>query len=109
MMNCATGPLRAARVCMRVTNASRRTPRGNIHLLRGSTSLRGAALVARLTAPKGGLVSRAKGDSLATNFGVRGGTLERVVLDNLSSRQGRYPQIATRHDWYMALAYTVRD
>jgi len=54
-------------------------------------------------------VSRAKGDSLATNFGVRGGTLERDVLDNLSSRQGRYPQIATRHDWYMALAYTVRD
>jgi starch phosphorylase len=35
--------------------------------------------------------------------------LERAVLDNLRSRQGRYPEIATKHDWFMALAYTVRD
>lgn len=33
----------------------------------------------------------------------------RALMDNLSLVQGRLPQIATRNDWYMALAYTVRD
>jgi starch phosphorylase len=36
-------------------------------------------------------------------------TLARAILDNLYYVQGRPPQIATRNDWYMALAYTVRD
>jgi starch phosphorylase len=36
-------------------------------------------------------------------------TLERDVLDNLRRMQGRYPQIATKHDWYMAFAFSVRD
>ncbi|MGA2501537.1 MAG: glycogen/starch/alpha-glucan phosphorylase [Tepidisphaeraceae bacterium] len=31
------------------------------------------------------------------------------LLDNLRYVQGRFPQYATRNDWYMALAYTVRD
>jgi len=35
--------------------------------------------------------------------------LQRAVLDNLACLQGRYPGIATPHDWYMALAYSVRD
>ncbi|HEU4578611.1 MAG TPA: glycogen/starch/alpha-glucan phosphorylase [Polyangiaceae bacterium] len=54
-------------------------------------------------------MNRAQGDVVATNFGLEGDALERDVLENLRSRQGRYPQVATRHDWYMALAYTVRD
>ncbi|HET7221172.1 MAG TPA: hypothetical protein VFJ02_24120, partial [Vicinamibacterales bacterium] len=32
-----------------------------------------------------------------------------AVLDNLHYVQGKLPQHATRNDWYMALAYTVRD
>jgi starch phosphorylase len=36
-------------------------------------------------------------------------TLARAILDNLYYVQGRPPQVATRNDWYMALAYTVRD
>jgi len=35
--------------------------------------------------------------------------LRLAIMDNLSHRQGRIPEVATRNDWYMALAYTVRD
>jgi starch phosphorylase len=41
--------------------------------------------------------------------GLTSEALERAVLDNLACLQGRYPAIATPHDWYMALAYSVRD
>ena len=36
-------------------------------------------------------------------------TLRRAVLDNLFYIQGKFPAIATRNDYYMALAYTVSD
>jgi len=36
-------------------------------------------------------------------------TLKRAFLDNLFYIQGKFPQIATLNDYYMALAYTVRD
>jgi starch phosphorylase len=36
-------------------------------------------------------------------------TLKRAVLDNLYYVQGKYPRLATKNDWYMALAYTIRD
>ena len=36
-------------------------------------------------------------------------TLRRALLDNLYYIQGKFPEIATTHDYYMALAYTVRD
>jgi starch phosphorylase len=36
-------------------------------------------------------------------------TLTRAVADNLFYVQGKFQLIATRNDWYMALAYTVRD
>ncbi len=32
-----------------------------------------------------------------------------ALLDNLHYLVARTPQQATRNDWYMALAYTVRD
>ncbi len=41
--------------------------------------------------------------------GVNVETLRRAILDNLYYIQGKYPEIATDHDYYMALAYTVRD
>ncbi|MGE5346257.1 MAG: glycogen/starch/alpha-glucan phosphorylase, partial [Acidithiobacillales bacterium] len=31
------------------------------------------------------------------------------LIDNLHFHQAKLPRIATRNDWYMALAYTVRD
>jgi starch phosphorylase len=36
-------------------------------------------------------------------------TLERAIMDNLHYREARIPAVATRNDWYLALAYTVRD
>jgi len=36
-------------------------------------------------------------------------TLKRAVMDNLYYRGGRVPAVATRNDWYLAVAYTVRD
>ena len=44
-----------------------------------------------------------------TRTGLSTDTLERAVLDNLAYLQARYPDIATPHEWYMALAYSVRD
>ena len=35
--------------------------------------------------------------------------LKRAFLDNLLYMQGKFPALATPHDYYMALAYTVRD
>src|SRR5271170_6756748 len=42
-----------------------------------------------------------------TTIDVEG--LKRAYLDNLFYLQGRFPEVATAHDRYMALAYTVRD
>ncbi|PZU96613.1 MAG: glycogen phosphorylase [Leptolyngbya sp.] len=36
-------------------------------------------------------------------------TLRRAMADNLFYIQGKWPEVATRNDFYMALAYTVRD
>jgi len=44
-----------------------------------------------------------------TRTGLSAETLARAVLDNLSYLQARIPEIATPHDWYMALSYSVRD
>jgi starch phosphorylase len=41
-------------------------------------------------------------------IGLGTATLERALLDNLVAMQSSFPEIATPHDWYMALAYTVR-
>ena len=35
--------------------------------------------------------------------------IARAILENLYYAQGRVPQVATLNDWYMALAYTIRD
>ncbi len=35
--------------------------------------------------------------------------LKRAFLNNLFYVQGKFPALATRHDYYLALAYTVRD
>lgn len=36
-------------------------------------------------------------------------TLRRALADNLFYIQGKFPEIATKHDYFMALAFTVRD
>ncbi len=49
------------------------------------------------------------GGNEPTRTGLGAATLQRAVLDNLMALQGRFPALATTHDWYMALSYTVRD
>jgi starch phosphorylase len=44
-----------------------------------------------------------------TRTGLSAETLQRAVRDNLIYLQARFPEVATPHDWYMALAYSVRD
>ncbi len=44
-----------------------------------------------------------------TRTGLGPETLARALKDNLYYAQGRLPEVATPHDWYAALAYTVRD
>jgi len=41
--------------------------------------------------------------------GLTADALQQGMLDNLYYVQGRTPGLATRNDWYLALAYTVRD
>ena len=41
--------------------------------------------------------------------GVNVETLKRALLDNLFYIQAKFPKISTQNDYYMALAYTVRD
>ena len=41
--------------------------------------------------------------------GIEKETIKRAFLDNLYYIQGRIPELATRNDYYMALAYTIRD
>jgi starch phosphorylase len=41
--------------------------------------------------------------------GLSAETLQQAVLDNLAYLQARFRETATPHDWYMALAYSVRD
>jgi len=47
--------------------------------------------------------------AMHTRTGVNAETIARAILDNLYYVQGRVPRLATKQDWYMALAYTVRD
>src|SRR6516162_757230 len=41
--------------------------------------------------------------------GLGADVIAKALIDNLHCLQGKLPQHATRNDWYMALAYTVRD
>jgi starch phosphorylase len=41
--------------------------------------------------------------------GIDVATLKRAFLDNLFYIQAKFPKVSTKNDYYMALAYTVRD
>ncbi|MGH7493225.1 MAG: glycogen/starch/alpha-glucan phosphorylase [bacterium] len=51
--------------------------------------------------------ARELGEEVRT--GMSAGALKRAILDHLHFAQARTPQLAARNDWYMALAYTIRD
>ncbi len=48
-------------------------------------------------------------DAEDVRTGMSVAVFQRAFLDNLAYVQARFPEVATRNDHYMALAYTVRD
>lgn len=48
-----------------------------------------------------------KDESIRTGLSPK--AIQQDILDNLYLIQGRIPKTASRHDWYMAVAYSVRD
>ena len=44
-----------------------------------------------------------------TRTGLSRAALKQAYIDNLFYLQGRFPEVATPDDLYMAAAYTVRD
>src|SRR5271157_5296245 len=44
-----------------------------------------------------------------TRTGTSVDSIRQAILDNLHYVQGKIPELATKNDWYMAVAYTVRD
>jgi starch phosphorylase len=53
--------------------------------------------------------ARTRGGSHNIRTGLEADAIAPALIDNLHCLQGKLPQDATRNDWYMALAYTVRD
>jgi starch phosphorylase len=51
--------------------------------------------------------SRADGVRIRTELGAD--AIAAALIENLHHHQAKLPRHATRNDWYMALAYTVRD
>ena len=49
------------------------------------------------------------GQPIDTRTGLSVEAIKRAFADNLFYVQARFPDVATRNDNYMALAYTVRD
>src|SRR5437773_9046614 len=41
--------------------------------------------------------------------GLDASEIKRDLIDNLFYLQGKFPEVATPNDWYLAVAYTVRD
>jgi len=52
-------------------------------------------------------VTRRRHENIRTGESVE--ALRQAILEHLYFIQGRTPEIATRNDWYMAVAYAVRD
>jgi starch phosphorylase len=53
--------------------------------------------------------TRARTPNALIRTGPGADAIATALIENLHCRQGKLPRHATRNDWYMALAYTVRD
>jgi starch phosphorylase len=61
------------------------------------------------TGSKSGAASKKRNGHEGIRTGLRAAAIAEALIDNLHYLQAKLPQHATRNDWYMALAYTVRD
>jgi glycogen phosphorylase len=87
---------------MRPSDHQRRTP----------SSSRESSSVERGRAKSGAEPTQQQGTRSGRDDARTGTSAEAIaqgLLDNLRCLQAKLPQHATRNDWYMALAYTVRD
>ena len=57
--------------------------------------------------PTSGSSGQPRSEPIRTGLSTE--TFRQAVLDNLMYLQGRYPAIATKQNWYIALAHSVRD
>ena len=53
--------------------------------------------------------TRARTPNALIRTGLGADAIATALIENLHCLQGKLPRHATRNDWYMALAYTVRD
>ena len=60
-------------------------------------------------ATRSGSTSRPRRVDANVRTGLGPAAIAKALTDNLHYLQAKLPQHATRNDWYMALAYTVRD
>ena len=58
---------------------------------------------------RGNSAATQTGNGNSSRTGTTAAELKQAILDNLFFVQGRVPELATSNDWYMALAYAVRD
>lgn len=61
------------------------------------------------TGNKSEIASRNRNGHETIRTGVGADAIAEALIDNLHYIQAKLPLNATRNDWYMALAYTVRD
>jgi starch phosphorylase len=61
------------------------------------------------TANQSEVASKTLNGHEAIRTGLGADAIAEALIDNLHFLQAKPPQYATRNDWYMALAYTVRD
>src|SRR4030095_14198987 len=54
-------------------------------------------------------VSTSRTDDASIRTGLGSDAIARALIDNLHHHQAKVARYATLNDWYMALAYTVRD
>ena len=64
-------------------------------------------VIMRKKNPKKGTTTEQTFENVRTGLSTE--SIKRAILENLNFIQGRIPVLATQNDWYMALAYTVRD
>ena len=57
--------------------------------------------------PRANSTNRSGRDTIRT--GTSAEAIAEALVDNLRCLQAKQPRHATRNDWYMALAYTIRD
>jgi starch phosphorylase len=61
------------------------------------------------TTNKSVVTSKSRNDHENIRTGLGAAVIAKALIDNLHYLQAKLPQHATRNDWYMALAYSVRD